>query len=138
MARGTVRQRSKIRKDSWTVQIYLGVDPTTGKKRYRSESVKGTNAQAQRRLTEPLRQVDIGTYTELTHLAVAEYLGKWMRDYAETHVSQRSLEGYRANIERYILPSSLSEKQCSKLYSSSTKSIIPNSVLLELISHQRD
>ena len=62
MARGTVRQRSKIRKDSWTVQIYRGVDPTTGKKRYYSESVKGTKAQAQRRLTELLRQVDIGTY----------------------------------------------------------------------------
>ena len=61
MSRGTVRQRSKVKKDSWTVQIYLGVDPTTGKKRYRSESVKGTMAIAQRRLTELLRQLDTGT-----------------------------------------------------------------------------
>ena len=104
MARGTVRQRSKVRKDSWTVQIYLAVDPTTGKKRYRSEAVKGTKAQAQRRLTELLRQVDTGTYTKPSPLTVAEYLGQWMRDYAETHVSRRTLEGYRGNLERYILP----------------------------------
>ena len=104
MARGTVRQRSKVKKDSWTVQIYLGVDPTTGKKRYRSESVKGTMAIAQRRLTELLRQLDTGTCTEPTHLTVAKYLWQWMRDYAEMHVSQRTLEGYRANLERYLLP----------------------------------
>ena len=104
MARGTIRQRSKIRKDSWTVQIYLGVDPATGKKRYHSESVKGTKSQAQRRLTELQRQVDRGIYTEPTHLTVSEYLGQWMRDYAESHVAQRSLEGYQGNLDRYILP----------------------------------
>lgn len=104
MARGTIRQRSKIRKDSWTVQIYLGVDPTTGKRRFRSESVKGTKTHAQRRLTELLRKLDTATYTEPTHLTVAEYLWQWMRDYAEMHVSQRSLEGYRGNLEIYILP----------------------------------
>jgi hypothetical protein len=46
MARGTVRQRSKVRKDSWTVQVYTGVDPKTGKKHYHSEAVKGTKALA--------------------------------------------------------------------------------------------
>ena len=33
MARGTATQRSKVRKDSWTVQVYLDVDPETGRKR---------------------------------------------------------------------------------------------------------
>ena len=104
MARGTVRQRSKVRKDSWTIQIYLGVDPVTGKKRYHSEAVKGTKAQAQRRLTELQRQVDTKTYTEPSRLTVGEYLKQWMRDYAESHVSRRTFEGYLGNLERYILP----------------------------------
>ena len=104
MARGTVRQRSKVKKDSWTVQIYLGVNPTTGEKRYHSETIKGTMTQAQCRLTELLHQLDTSTYSGPTHLTVAEYLWQWMRDYAEMHVSQRTLEGYRANLERYLLP----------------------------------
>lgn len=104
MARGTIRQRSKIRKDSWTVQVYLGRDPITGKKRYHSESVKGTKADAERRLTELHRELDTGSFVEPTHLTVGVYLEQWMRDYAESHFAQRTLEGYRGNIDRYILP----------------------------------
>ena len=64
MARGSIRQRSKVKKDSWTVQVYLGVDPNTGKKRYHSEAVRGTKAQAERRLTELQRQLDTGSSVE--------------------------------------------------------------------------
>ena len=64
MARGIIRQRSKVRKDSWTVQVYTGVDPKTGKKRYYSEAVKGTKTLAQRRLTELLRETDTGIFVE--------------------------------------------------------------------------
>ena len=46
MSRGTIRQCSKIRKDSWTVQVPLGVDPKTGRKRYHSEAVNGAKAVA--------------------------------------------------------------------------------------------
>ena len=50
MSRGNIRQRSRVRKDSWTVQVFLGVDPETGKKRYHSEAVRGSKADAERRL----------------------------------------------------------------------------------------
>ena len=60
MARGSIRQRSKFRKDSWTIQAYVGVDSKTGRKKYRSEAVKGTKAQAERRLTELLREINTG------------------------------------------------------------------------------
>ena len=82
----------------------MGVDPETGKKRYHSETVKGAKYQAQRRLTELLRQVDTGTFVEPSTLTVGEYLRQWLRDYAETHVRQRTWEGYRGSIERYIIP----------------------------------
>ena len=39
MARGHIRQRSKKNKDSYTVYIYLGVDPVTGRKKYKTEVV---------------------------------------------------------------------------------------------------
>ncbi len=104
MPRGSIRQRSKVRKDSWAVQVYMGVDPETGRKRYHSETVKGAKYLAQRRLTELLRQMDTGTFVEPSNLTVEEYMRQWLRDYAETHVRQRTLEGYRGNIERYIIP----------------------------------
>ena len=103
MARGTIRQRSKIRKDSWTVQIYTGVDPKTGKKRYYSEAVKETKTLAQRRLTELLRETDTGTFVEPSRLTVADYLQQWLRNSATPRVSSRTLESYRGNVDRYLV-----------------------------------
>ncbi len=102
MRRGTVRQRPKIKKDSWTIQFYLGRDPITGQKRYHSEAVKGTKAPAERRLTELLRELDTNTYTDPSTLTVAEYLREWLD--GNTWVETRTLEGYRGNVERYIIP----------------------------------
>ena len=104
MARGSIRQRSKVRKDSWEVQVYLGKDPETGRKRYHSETVKGSWSQAQRRLTEVLREMDTGTFVEPSRLSFGEYMEQWLRDYAETHVRQRTFEGYRGYVRRYIIP----------------------------------
>jgi integrase len=104
MARGNVRVRSKVRKDSHTVQVYLGVDPKTGKKKYHSEAVKGTKRLADRRLREVLQEVDNGTYVQPTHLTVDEYLEQWMQDCSEPRVTRRTLQGYRGNIRRYIVP----------------------------------
>ena len=104
MARGHIRQRSKKNKDSQTVYIYLGVDPVTGKKKYKTEVVHTGKRDAERRLTELLRQHDTGEYVEPSKESVAEFLEHWFRDYAETHVSPRTLEGYRGNLDRYIIP----------------------------------
>ena len=104
MARGTIRQRSKVRKDSWTVQIYLGIDPKTGKKRYYSEAVKGTKAKAERRKTELLHQVDTNSFVEPSALTVGEYLEKWLRESVKGRVKNRTYEGYEGNVRRYLVP----------------------------------
>ena len=104
MARGTVRQRSIVRKDSWTVQVYTGVDPETGKKHYHSEAVKGAKALAQRRLSELLREVDTGNFVEPTRLTVAEYFKQWLGNSAGPRVFSRTLESYRGNLDRYLGP----------------------------------
>ena len=105
MARGSIRQRSKVRKDSWTVQVYLGMDPSTGKKRYRSEAVKGTRAQAERRLTEILREIDMGSSVpKPSGLTVGEYLEGWLKDPIESRVRLRTLEGYQLHVRGNIVP----------------------------------
>lgn len=80
MARGTIRQRSKVRKNSWTVQIPLGRHPETGKPRFHSEAVKGPKALAERRRNELLHQLDTGTLAKPSRLSVAAYLEQWLTD----------------------------------------------------------
>ena len=41
---------------------------------------------------------------EPSTLTVGEYLRQWLRDYAETHVRQRTLEGYRERLEKHVIP----------------------------------
>ena len=65
MARGHIRQRSKKNKDSWTVYVYQGVDPVTGKKKYTTEVVHTGKRDAEKRLTELLRLHDTGQYVEI-------------------------------------------------------------------------
>ena len=104
MARGHIRQRSKKNKDSYTVYIYLGVDQVTGRKKYKTEVVHTGKRDAEKRLTELLRQHDTGMYVEPPKETTAEFLEHWFHDYAETHVSLRTLEGYRGILDRHIIP----------------------------------
>ena len=41
VARGSIRQRGTVRRDSWMIQVHLGIDVVTGRKRYRSEALRG-------------------------------------------------------------------------------------------------
>ena len=82
----------------------MGVDPNTGKKRYYSEAVRGTKPQSERRLTELQRQLDIGSFVESSQLTVGGYLEEWLLQSAKGRVSDRTLAGYRGNVQRYLLP----------------------------------
>ena len=82
----------------------MGPDPATGRKRYRSESVKGTRAQAERRLTEILRELDTGVVSGSTRLTVGEFLSGWLLDHAAARVRSRTLEGYRDHVRLHISP----------------------------------
>ena len=104
MARGHIRQRSKKNKDFYTVYVYLGVDPITGRKKYTTEVVRTGKRDAEKRLTELLRLHDAGENIVPSKETTREFLEHWYKDYAETHVSPRTLEGYRGNLDRYIIP----------------------------------
>ena len=101
MPRGHLRQRSS---GSWTINLYIGRDPVTGKKRYKSVTVRGTKAQAERHCSEMVHQLNTGSYVEPSRESVADFMRTWLADYAETHVRPRTLAGYRGNVDRYIIP----------------------------------
>jgi integrase len=69
--RGSIRKRSR---DSWTLTVFAGTDPETGKERRRYATVKGTKKEAQAALTQMVAAVDMGLDFDSRHLTVAEYL----------------------------------------------------------------
>ena len=102
MARGTLRKRSNGR--SWTVQIYAGRDQGTGKKVYKAETVKGTKADAERRLRELLKEVETVGVKPTVRVTVGQYLDAWLDGDAESKTRVRTLEEYRGVVKRYLKP----------------------------------
>jgi integrase len=97
--RGQIVQRSQ---GSWTIILYIGRDPTTGRKRYRQHTIRGAKRDAERERVRLLRALDTGTYLEPSRQSVGEYLEHWLREYAKIHVAQTTYERY-ANIVRLQL-----------------------------------
>ena len=94
---GTIRRRGKR---SWQLQIELGTDPVTGRRRRKFKSVKGTRKDAERALTEAMHQRDSGTDLQPTKVTVAEYLERWLRDYATPNVAPSTLLRYQQLVAR--------------------------------------
>ena len=98
--RGHIRKRGDR---SWAVVVDIGRDPSTGRRRQKWVSVKGTKRMAERKLAEVIRDLDTGAFVEPSRLTLADYLDIWLRDYVSTSVRPRTQEGY-ASIVRRIKP----------------------------------
>ena len=99
--RGHIRRRGTR---SWAIVIDLGRDPATNKRRQQWTSVKGTKRDAQRRLTELLRRYDTGTWMEPSRITVAEFLERWIQDYAEPNVGPTTLRRYGSVVRNHLSP----------------------------------
>ena len=99
--RGSIIKRGK---NSYSIVINLGIDPQTGKRKQQWISVKGTKKEAEKRLSELLHQLDTGTFMRPNKTTFAEYLTKWLADYAKPNVAPRSFERYAGVIEQYLIP----------------------------------
>ena len=97
--RGHITKRSK---NSWSIVLDMGRDPTTRKRKQQWVSVKGTKKDAERRLTDLLGQVDTGSYVKPTRITLGEFLQQWLRDYAQAHVRPHTLEVYHQRAKDLI------------------------------------
>ena len=100
MSRGHIRQRSE---NSWAIILYTGTD-AEGKPRQKWHSVKGTREDAERRLTEILRQMDTYTYLDPGKITLADYLHQWQKDYCELNLAQNTLVRYKGIIKNHLIP----------------------------------
>lgn len=99
--RGHIRKRGK---DSWTIVLSMGRDPSTGKYSQQWVSVKGTKKDAEKRLSEILHQVDEGGFIRPGKTTLGEYLERWLTEYAKPNLSPRGFERYRGIITQHFIP----------------------------------
>ncbi|MBI4202173.1 MAG: site-specific integrase [Chloroflexi bacterium] len=100
-ARGHVRQRSP---GSWQVTLELPPDPGTGQRRQHIETVKGTQKEALKRLTELQRGVDQGLPIPKAGLTVSEWLTRWLAEDVRPTRRIRTYERYESLCRVHIIP----------------------------------
>lgn len=123
---GRIERRGE---QKWLVRWYLGQDPTTGRYRYKSTTVRGTKKDAERELRRVLRERDTGSYIESSKLTLAGYLERWLEDAAKRALRRRTFDDYKGLLEREVLylhrEKSTDERKPTKLASRQLESLRP-------------
>ena len=89
--KGHIYQRAR---GSWTIVYDLPSDSVTGKRRQKSQTVKGTKRDAERALREILLSLEQGAYVKPNKLTLGELLKRWLKDYASINTTDRTQESY--------------------------------------------
>ena len=100
--RGHITKRGK---SSYSIAISLGKDLTTGKYKYQWVSIKGTKKDAEKHLAELLHRLDTGTFVKPSKTTLAEYLQRWLQEYAKPNLSPRGFERYESIARVHLTPS---------------------------------
>lgn len=98
--KGHIRPQGK---ETWSVIIDLGRDPETGKRRQKWHTVKGSKRTAQRYLADLISQLNKQEYVEPVKITVADYLRRWLRDYAKISVRTRTYESYSEVVNKHLV-----------------------------------
>jgi integrase len=97
--KGHIRERSPGR---WAIVIDVR-DPTTGKRKRRWHSFRGTKREAQVECARLITETEGGAYIDPTRVTVAAFLQRWLAHMA-TQVSPRSRECYGEIVNTNIVP----------------------------------
>jgi len=98
--RGSIIKRG----NSYRIKVSLGKDSVTGKYLSHYETVKGNKKNAEKRLNELIHQHENGTFIKPGKATVADYLRQWLKYYAYTNLSPKTVEGYESIISRHLIP----------------------------------
>lgn len=98
---GHIRRRGER---SWELKFDVGSDPLTGRRRIRYVSFKGTKREAEIALARLVAQNADGDGIDPSKETLAEFIGRWDRDWASINVSPKTLERYRQILRLYVAP----------------------------------
>ena len=97
--RGCVMKRGK----TYTVIVYLGRDPETGKKRRKWHGGYRTKKEAERACAELVRDLGRGSYVEPNPITVGEYLTKWLANHRQ-NLKPSTVPSYEIAVEKHLIP----------------------------------
>ncbi len=98
--RGHIKKRAK---GSWTVYLYAGFDPETGRKKYRTQTVRGTKKQAEAVLAQLIHAIETGTDFDSARLSVADFLDRWL-EVKRKKVKPRTFTRYEELVRLHVTP----------------------------------
>lgn len=98
---GNITQRGE---QSWRLKYEAGRDSATGKRRTAYKTVRGSKKDAEKELRKILTSIDDGAYVEPSKLTVAEYLKRWLADYAKPKVAGNTLERWEQIVDKHLTP----------------------------------
>ena len=98
--KGYIRERTR---GSWEVILTLK-DPETGKWRQRTCTVRGSKKDAERKRRELLYQYDTGNLARPSTVRLADFLRRWLEDWARPNVGPQTFLRYKIIVERRLVP----------------------------------
>lgn len=101
MKRGYIRERGK---GKFSITIELPKDTISNKRKRKYYTFNGTRREAEKFLTEKLRELDTGVLIDNKKIKFSEYLDFWIEEYCVKNLSITTLDGYKQNIEKHIKP----------------------------------
>ncbi|NLD48475.1 MAG: site-specific integrase, partial [Clostridiaceae bacterium] len=94
---------SKRKDGRWEVEVPIGIDPETGKrKRYRNYAKSSKEANALR--LKVLQEIQQGIFVDSENITVGEWLDIWMQTYVKAKVTSNTYDNYSMIINRHIKP----------------------------------
>lgn len=108
--KGYKRKRGE---NSWRLAVYLGRDEH-GKKKYYYETFHGKEREADKRLAMLVASFATGEQVQPAKITLADFLNRWLRDYAKQAVRQTTYDFYEQLIRVHIVPA-LGNKPLAKL-----------------------
>ena len=94
---GHIRKRNK---KSWTLVVELPRDATTGKRRQKRVTVRGTKKNTEKELVRLVNEIQTGSYTELSGVTVGKYLDRWLEAMKE-NVKPTTLYTYGKHVKQW-------------------------------------
>ena len=95
---GSIEKRGK----NWRLRYW--VLDANGKRKQKSETVRGNKTYANQVLSDRLTEIRNGGLVNTSDQTVAQFLGHWMQAYAATNTTLRTQQGYRHYIRSRIVP----------------------------------
>ncbi|MDP9363206.1 MAG: site-specific integrase [Chloroflexota bacterium] len=101
--KGRIEKRNGPQGPAYRVRVELPPDPLTGERRRASKTFR-TRKEAERALAEWVNDINRGTAVEPSRLTVGELVRRWLETVAAPRVRPTTLDGYRATVEKHIVP----------------------------------